>query len=370
MKDINIAKTIIEKRKKKGVTQDQLAEYIGVSKSSVSKWETGQSYPDITFLPMLASYFNISIDELMRYSPQMTIDDINKLYHRLSKEFSRSPFNEVLFECRHVIKKYFSCFPLLIQMATLLLNHHMLGENESTRKEILQEIVGLCLRIKTESDDIWLAKQANSIQAVCHMFLQEPLEIFELLSGTLKPTQSDATILASAYQMTGNIKKAKEVLQISVYQHLMNMLSAFPSYLLLYAGEGEKFDHILKRTFCIIHEFKIETLSPNVALQIYHAAATGYMVQNEQEKALDLLSKYADLCTSLFPVTLHGDEFFDAIDDWFLTFDLGIVVPRDEKVIKDSILADITTNPAFTPLTEVPKYINIVQTMKKKLGGI
>ncbi len=57
MKDINIAKTIIEKRKKKGVTQDQLAEYIGVSKSSVSKWETGQSYPDITFLPMLASFF-------------------------------------------------------------------------------------------------------------------------------------------------------------------------------------------------------------------------------------------------------------------------------------------------------------------------
>ncbi|WP_419762087.1 helix-turn-helix domain-containing protein, partial [Bacillus mobilis] len=39
--------------------------YNGITKASVSKWETGQSYPDITFLPLLASYFNISIDELI-----------------------------------------------------------------------------------------------------------------------------------------------------------------------------------------------------------------------------------------------------------------------------------------------------------------
>ena len=48
MKEINIAQTIIDKRKEKGITQEDLAEYIGVSKASVSKWETGQSYPDIT----------------------------------------------------------------------------------------------------------------------------------------------------------------------------------------------------------------------------------------------------------------------------------------------------------------------------------
>ena len=65
MKEINIAKVLVKKRKEKGITQDQLANYIGVSKASVSKWETEQSYPDVTFLPQLAAYFNISIDELM-----------------------------------------------------------------------------------------------------------------------------------------------------------------------------------------------------------------------------------------------------------------------------------------------------------------
>lgn len=43
MKELNIANKLMKKRKEKGVTQDQLAAYIGVSKASVSKWETGVS---------------------------------------------------------------------------------------------------------------------------------------------------------------------------------------------------------------------------------------------------------------------------------------------------------------------------------------
>ena len=44
MKEINIARVLVNKRREKGVTQDELANYIGVSKASVSKWETGVSH--------------------------------------------------------------------------------------------------------------------------------------------------------------------------------------------------------------------------------------------------------------------------------------------------------------------------------------
>jgi len=91
MKGINIAKTLAAKRKEKGITQDELAAYVGVSKASVSKWETGQSYPDITFLPQLAAYFNISVDRLIDYAPQMAKEDIKKLYHRLASDFAANP---------------------------------------------------------------------------------------------------------------------------------------------------------------------------------------------------------------------------------------------------------------------------------------
>lgn len=110
MKEINIHKIIADKRKEKGITQEELAAYIGITKASVSKWETGQSYPDITFLPLLASYFNISIDELISYKPQMEQEDIKNLYHRLAEAFSEKPFDEVMMECRKIIKNIILVF--------------------------------------------------------------------------------------------------------------------------------------------------------------------------------------------------------------------------------------------------------------------
>lgn len=110
MKEISIHKIIADKRKEKGITQEELAAYIGITKASVSKWETGQSYPDITFLPLLASYFNISIDELISYKPQMEQEDIKELYHRLAEAFSEKSFDEVMMECRKIIKNIILVF--------------------------------------------------------------------------------------------------------------------------------------------------------------------------------------------------------------------------------------------------------------------
>ncbi len=55
-----------------------------------------QSYPDTGILPLLASYFNISIDELICYTPQMEPEDNRDLYHRLAVAFSEKPFDEVM----------------------------------------------------------------------------------------------------------------------------------------------------------------------------------------------------------------------------------------------------------------------------------
>ena len=102
MKELNIGRILIENRHKRGITQEDLAEYMGVSKASVSKWETATTYPDITLLPRLASYFNISIDELIGYEPQMTRADIRRLYRQISRDFSAKPFEEVQIGRAHV----------------------------------------------------------------------------------------------------------------------------------------------------------------------------------------------------------------------------------------------------------------------------
>ena len=52
-------------RQDRGNTQQELAEYLCVSKQAVSKWECGRGYPDITLLPGIADYYNVSIVTLL-----------------------------------------------------------------------------------------------------------------------------------------------------------------------------------------------------------------------------------------------------------------------------------------------------------------
>lgn len=61
---MTIGKNIAELRKNSGMTQEQLADILGVSSQSVSKWENDTTMPDIMLLPAIAGCFNITVDEL------------------------------------------------------------------------------------------------------------------------------------------------------------------------------------------------------------------------------------------------------------------------------------------------------------------
>lgn len=69
-----LGKRIMTNRKRLGLTQDRLAELLGVTAQAVSKWENDQSCPDITMLPRLAEIFGISTDALLgRAAPAQVI---------------------------------------------------------------------------------------------------------------------------------------------------------------------------------------------------------------------------------------------------------------------------------------------------------
>lgn len=57
---------LIEIRKKQGLSQEELGMELQVSRQTISKWETGQSYPDFQRLVMLSDYFNMTLDELVK----------------------------------------------------------------------------------------------------------------------------------------------------------------------------------------------------------------------------------------------------------------------------------------------------------------
>ena len=80
-----LGKRIVLNRKRMHMTQDQLAEKLGVTAQAVSKWENDQSCPDITMLPKLAEIFGISTDELLGikkiHEAEVVTEDTSNHFH-------------------------------------------------------------------------------------------------------------------------------------------------------------------------------------------------------------------------------------------------------------------------------------------------
>ena len=364
MKAINLARNIVKMRHEKGMTQEDLANYIGVSKSSVSKWETGQSYPDITFLPQLATLFNISIDELIGYEPQMCTEDIRKLYVKLSADFASKPFDEVLESCREIAKKYYSCFPLLFHMGALLVNNSMESGDREKNLSVLSEAKKLFVRVKTESEDAELVQMALNMEACCALMMGNPNEVIELLEDTSHKIFSSESLLASAYQMLGKSKEAKMILQIAMYQHMSILFGALTDYLMLCTDNPEHYDKTFKRANDIAEAFNLKKLHPTMLMKLYIVAAQGYAMLGSTERVLEILEKYTELVTSdIYPLQLKGDEYFYLIDQWIEELDLGNTLPRSEKVIRKSMADGVIKNPAFTILADDIRFKRIVEKL-------
>ncbi|HWI47763.1 MAG TPA: helix-turn-helix transcriptional regulator [Rummeliibacillus sp.] len=368
MKDLQFANTISALRKQKGITQDQVAAYVGVSKAAVSKWETGLSYPDILLLPKLATYFNLSIDELLGYKPQMTKEDIQKLYVELSQEFATKPFDEVYIRIQTIIDEYYACFPLLMQMTVLLLNYQpMAGEKQ---QDVINKAIELCHRIEENSEDLRLVRQAGSLEAHCQLVLKNPERVLELLGNDVEPYIGNEIIVANAFQLLQKPEKAKETLQVSMFQYIIGLLAIAPNYLMMHSDKPEQFKEIVNRIEDIIETFDVKNLNFNSTLVFYLIAAQGYVMQQNDDQAAEMVKKYGEVCKTIeFPIALHGDVFFDLIDEWLAReLDLGSNAPRDEQTIKTSLITSITNNPIFKPLLERKDIKSMLSNLKHKLG--
>ncbi len=365
MKTIQIGKVIAAHRKEKGITQEELANHLGVSKPAVSKWESEQSYPDILLLPELAAYFDITIDQLISYEPQMTKEDIKRLYHRLAKDFAERPFNQVYEECEEYIKKYFSCWELQNQMGLLLINHAALAGSTQEAVKIIEKVLKLYERVEKSCNEVIMAKLALKMQALCHLMLQQPIEAIDILEDIKELNMPAESMLVKAYQMKGDQQKALEYLQGYTYVNLVTMLGAATDYLTMYAGQPERMKSYYDLFIALGKLFEVEELHPVMLIQIHLSAAMNYIALGNKEEALIALEKYTDLLlkSNHGAFSLHGNRIFDQLDQYLATVIEETEMPRSAKVVWNDLINIILRNPMFEALEKEERFIR----MKKKV---
>jgi transcriptional regulator with XRE-family HTH domain len=365
---IQIGTIISTKRKEKGLTQEELANHIGVSKPAVSKWESGQSYPDILLLPVLASFFNISIDELIGYEPQMSKEDVRKLYQRLSVAFAKEPFEKVYSECEEYLRKYFSCWELQLRIGLLYLNHINLAGDPNRINEIIERILEIMVRVEKNSEDVTFAKQAVQLEALCYLSLQKPNEAIEILENLNKPFVQSESLLVKAYQMKGDNNKAIEYLQGFTYAHILSILTSSTDFFVMYADKPDKMEYYYRLFVKLVEVFEIEQLYPPILFNIYIIAAQTFAQQGKVDSALEALEQYMEIAIKSSKTTfrLHGNEMFDALEGYFATIEAEIEAPRNAEVIWKDIKNLILHNPALELLEKEERF----QRIKNNLSTI
>ena len=125
--ETNIAENIRTYRKQRGLTQEQLAEVLGVSVGAVYKWESRSSLPELRLIMEMADFFDVSVDTLLGY--HMKDNQLNASVERLWKASSNRDY-DVLSEAEKAVRKYPHSFDVVYAAAYL---YYTFGAG--TRKE-------------------------------------------------------------------------------------------------------------------------------------------------------------------------------------------------------------------------------------------
>lgn len=372
MNGLNIAENIIRLRHEREITQEKLAAFIGVTKASVSKWESGKSTPDVLLLPQLAAFFGVTVDELIGYEAQLSREQTRKIYGELCEAFVKLPFQKALEEARAFAHRYYSCYQFLLRIGILYLNHAMLAGTEEECRNVLREADTFCDHILARCRDASICEDAVSLKAVLYIQLGKTGDAVAILEGMADPSRlsgQNDLMLVQAYCQAGETGKAKSYTQIWIYTYLLSIVSAEAMFLFLYEKEPERCEETIRRVKGIMELYHLDALLPNQASQFYYQAAALYAVNGKNQEALTELEGFAKCICTILDSTgnlLHGDDYFDRLEEWIDRLPLGDMMPRDKSFIRQSAL-QIFEQPAFSALKETEEFKKIYSRIAK--GG-
>lgn len=375
---LNLGENIAKQRRIKSITQGELATFIGVTKASVSKWETGTTLPDIQLLPQLAAFFDISVDELLGYEPQLTKEQINYYYHRLADDFAAKPFAEVMEESEVLVKKYYSCYPFLQSIVTLWINHAPLAKKEEERLAVMEKAYQLCERILENSRDLSSCEKAISLKGLIDLQAGRPEMVIDAFSEQMSVDriEDNGSLLALAYMQIGNSKKAEQTSQIGLYRNLMDAITHGIRLLETASVKREYSEEIIRRMDQVVEAFVLEELNPNLAAGYQYFVAThlcNFLTDACGDREVlevqiyDRLEKQWKAIQNLFQdgLQLHGDEFFSYITEWLSGKELGTQAVRNANLVMESAIA-MYRNPVFSKLSDQ----NRIEGMIKRLEAL
>ena len=223
---IKLGEKIKSLRKQKNISQEVFANYLGVSFQAVSKWENGNTMPDVTIIPAIASFFGVSTDELFDFN----LFETEKHVEAICAESLRYRNSDVA-KSEEILRKGLQRFP----GNDVILNNLLYTLDYQTRAG---EVIDTCKSLITSTKDDSVKYDACRILATCY---KENGQV-DLIEPTLEMIPeiyfSKLELMASLLDGKDSYKAAQKQKNISA-EDLIDMLMIAGKYLKS-RGENEK----------------------------------------------------------------------------------------------------------------------------------
>ena len=142
---MTVGQRIAKYRKQKNLSQEYIAEQLDVSRQAVSKWERNEGYPDITLLPAIASYYNVSVDDLLGVGKYEKEKKLNEYHDKDAELFRAGKSSERVALWREAQKEFPNDLSVLHSL--------MYALDADDDKKYADEIIEYGERILAESTD-------------------------------------------------------------------------------------------------------------------------------------------------------------------------------------------------------------------------
>ncbi len=292
--------TIIRKnRLKKNLTQEEVANRLGVTAPAVNKWEKGNSMPDITLLSPIARLLDITLETLLSHTDSLSDEKANRIILTMHEKLKTEPFETVFTWAKDQLQTYPNSDFLILNIASLLHSHLQMQEvEEKEENEYTSYFINCYQRVLESENQSHKTAAANALynhHMNCQQFdkAEEYLNYFSAENPERKRKQ------AAIYRETGRKEEALRMYQELLYSGYQNIQLTFHGiyYLSMKEQEFDKAHQIAEKLNQLAQLFEMGTcheVSPKLELAI---------VEKDADRFFEIMQQLLGNIESIFAFT-------------------------------------------------------------------
>ncbi len=209
---MSIGSTIKRLRRERDITQEQLAEDLGITSRAVSQWECEKTAPDISQLPALCHIFGVSADVLLGINVEKTNEAIKEYLDRARDAEHRGQFEESAEILREAIRKFPTSYPIMQRLANTLVRVY-------SRKgcKDYDEVFDLCRRVLAECTDSTVRYEATQTLGIAYGYAGKTDEMRALAKEMPRAHFSYENFMIYRWHGDADLAEFQEYLSYLIY---------------------------------------------------------------------------------------------------------------------------------------------------------